>query len=144
MEYFETAVLAYLTAPPNRFVSPQFALPSKDGQGGSCPDFVVLDFGVSTIYVVEVTTSADPRNLLSRIREKDKRYLTPLRRHMSSISESFAGWKYRLTLFVRDEVCRQIQEAVGNESDVFVVSLEKVVFPWRWDWQEGSAVNRLE
>ena len=144
MEYFETAVLAYLTAAPNRFVSPQFALPSKDGQGGSCPDFVVLDFGVSTIYVVEVTTSADPRNLLSRIREKDKRYLTPLRDHMSSISESFAGWKYHLTLFVRDDVCRQIQEAVGNESDVFVVSLEKVVFPWRWDWQEGSAVNRLE
>ena len=144
MEYFETAVLAYLTAPGNRFVSPQFALPFKDGEGGSCPDFVVLDFGVSTVYVVEVTTSSNPRNLLSRVREKDKRWLTPLRHHMSSIAESFNGWKYRLTLFVRDEVCRQIEEAVRNEPDVFVVSLDKVVFDWRWDWQEGRAVNRLE
>ena len=59
MEVFEEAVLAYISAAPGRFVKPQYDIKYKDGVGGSCPDFVVIDYIKKTIYVVEVTTASD-------------------------------------------------------------------------------------
>jgi hypothetical protein len=119
-------------------------LPYKAGPGGSCPDFVVLDFGKKTVYVVEVTAASSIRGILSRVREKDTRWIRPLRDHLTNTSEVFRGWPYKVTVFVRDEVCEVLRKALAEETDVFVVSLDKVVFSWRWDWQRNTAVNRLE
>jgi len=144
MEFFEMAVLAYLTAPPNRFVSPQFSLPYKKGQGGSCPDFIVLDFGKTTVYVVEVTSASVIKPILSRVRETESRWISPLRDHLTNTNRLFQDWKYKVTLFVREEVCKDLEKALVGIPDVFVVSLDKVVFSWRWDWQDKVAMNRLE
>lgn len=144
MEFFEAAVLAYLTAPPNRFVSPQFSLPYEAGVGGSCPDFVVLDFGKLTVYVVEVTSASKAGPILSRVQEREPRWITPLRAHLSKMSPQLCDWKYRVTLFVREEICADVRQATAEMLDVFVVSLDNVVFSWRWDWKGQLAVNPLE
>jgi hypothetical protein len=50
MDIFEEAVLTYLSAPPGRFIRSQFSIAYQNGAGGSCPDFVVLDFPKTTVY----------------------------------------------------------------------------------------------
>jgi len=144
MEFFEAAVLAYLTASPNRFVSPHFSLPYKSGQGGSCPDFVVLDFGKVTVYVVEVTAASSIGGILSRVREKDRRWIRPLKDHLTKTSDIFHGWEYKVAVFVREEVREGLRKALAEEPNVFVESLDKVVFSWRWDWRGNTAMNKLE
>jgi Holliday junction resolvase-like predicted endonuclease len=142
-KFFEGLVLTYLTAPRNRFVSPQFTLSYEAGVGGACPDFVVLDFGNKTVYVVELTTKAAAAGLLERVQQRDTRWITPLRTHLGQMSPQFNDWRYRVTLFVRPEICEDVQHATAQMDNVFVLSLANVVFPWR-NYQGPVAVNPLE
>jgi hypothetical protein len=142
MEIFEEAVLAYISAAPGRFVKPQYDLKYKDGVGGSCPDFVVIDYMKKTIYVVEVTTSSDASTINSRILESETRWFIPLKREMSELNESFIEWNYRVTLFVRKSLVSKIKN--DSMSDVFVKSFGEIIFPWEWNWKEKQAINPLE
>lgn len=142
MEIFEEAVLAYISASPGRFVKSQYDLKYKDGFGGSCPDFVVIDYIKKTIYVVEVTKSSDASTIISRIRERETRWFVPLKKEMSQWNESFAEWNYRVTVFVRKELENKIENEHLN--DVFVVNFDKIIFPWEWKWKGQSTLNPLE
>jgi hypothetical protein len=142
MEIFEEAVLAYISASPGRFVKPQYDLKYKDGLGGSCPDFVVIDYIKQTIYVVEVTTSSDASTINSRIRERETRWFIPLKREMSELKESFNEWNYRVTLFVRKSLVDKIIKDSMN--DVFVINFDEIIFPWDWKWKEQATLNPLE
>ncbi|MBE1426971.1 hypothetical protein H4684_003655 [Desulfomicrobium macestii] len=142
MEIFEEAVLAYISAAPGRFVKPQYDLKYKDGVGGSCPDFVVIDYIKKTIYVVEVTTASDASTIISRIRERETRWFIPLKIEMSQWSESFAEWNYRVTLFVRDSLVDKIKNEAM--SDVFAIPFDEKIFPWKWTWKEQQPLNPLE
>lgn len=142
MEIFEEAVLAYISASPGRFVKPQYDLKYQDGFGGSCPDFVVIDYIKKTIYVVEVTTSSDASTIISRIRERETRWFVPLKKELSQWNELFAEWKYRVTLFVRKELGDKIEKE--QMSDVFVVNVDDIMFPWKWKWKENQTLNPLE
>lgn len=123
MEIFEEAVLAYISAAPGRFIKHQYDLKYKDGVGGSCPDFVVIDYIKKTIYVVEVTTASNASTIISRIRERETRWFIPLKIEMSQWSESFTEWKYRVTLFVRDSLINK--KDIEAMNDVFVIYLDK-------------------
>ena len=142
MEFFEEAVMAYISASPGRFVKHQYDLKYKDGLGGSCPDFVVIDYIKKTIYVVEVTTSSDASTIISRVRERETRWFIPLKKEMSQWNELFAEWNYRVTLFVRKELENKIQNECIN--DVSVINFEKIIFPWNWKWKEQPTLNPLE
>lgn len=142
MEIFEEAVLAYISAAPGRFVKPQCDLKYKDGVGGSCPDFVVIDYMKKTIYVVEVTTASDASTIISRIRERETRWFIPLKIEMSQWSESFTEWKYRVALFVRDSLINK--KDIEGMNDVFVIHLDNIILPWKWNWNEQQALNPLE
>lgn len=142
MDIFEEAVLAYICAAPGRFVKPQYSLKYEDGTGGSCPDFVVIDYVKKTIYIVEVTTAADASTILSRIRERETRWYIPMKREMSQLSENFSDWKYRVTLFVRKSLKDKMK--LEGMNDVFVVFIEDITFPWGWDWNGPRVLNPLE
>ena len=141
MDIFEEAVLAYISATPGRFVKPQYTLKYKDGFGGSCPDFVVIDYINKTIYVVEVTAAADASSILSKISERETRWFIPLKNEISQWDQSFNEWKYRVTIFCR----KQLYDKIYNESnyDVSVFNLDSVIFPWDWKWEQEQAVNPL-
>jgi hypothetical protein len=49
VDQFEQAVLAYVCGQPDRFASWQFSIAWDGLRGGSCPDFVVLDYGDQTV-----------------------------------------------------------------------------------------------
>lgn len=143
MDLFEEAVLRYLCGPPERFVSAQFNIPYDGSKGGSCPDFLVLDFSGSTVYVVEVTSAADKKNILSRVDERETRWFAPLRGHFSKLSPIFAEWDYHVTVFVRKEECDAARKRLHEFPDVSVFSLDEVVFSWNWNWQGGRPSNPL-
>lgn len=145
MDIFEEAVLAYISATPGRFVKHQYSLAYRDGVGGSCPDFVVIDYIKETIYVVEVTARSNPSNVLSRVRERETRWFTPLKKEMSQWSESFAYWRYRVTLFVRGDVSMSLIKEINKDmNDVSVKLINDVIFPWSWVWNDQQVENSLE
>jgi len=145
MDLYEQAVLAYICGRPERFVSAQFTIRYDGFRGGSCPDFVVIDFADTTVYVIEVTAAADSKNVTGRIEEREKRWLQPLREHMTVLNPLFANWDYHVTIFVREEQFQKAQQRVANFRDVSVISLSSVVFSWNWDWQAqtGAPSNVL-
>ncbi|MBI1784048.1 hypothetical protein HYR69_02800 [Candidatus Sumerlaeota bacterium] len=140
MDIYEQAVLDYLCARPERFVNAQFAIPYDGFRGGSCPDFVVVDFGARTVFVVEVTASSDCKNVVGRVQERKTRWFGPIRAHMKELNPMFETWDYHVTLFVREEEVKNAQRRVANFQDVSVISLSDVVFSWNWKWQPENGL----
>lgn len=143
MDQFEEAVLNYLCGPPERFVNPQFSIPYADFKGGSCPDFVALDFRDQTVYVVEVTSAGDSKAIRGKIVERNTRWFSPLREHLNRLGPIFHDWDYHVSLFVRDEEWENAKKKLQDLPDVSVISLKKVVFSWDWDWQGSRPDNPL-
>jgi hypothetical protein len=143
MDQFELAVLSYICGPAERFVSPQFDIAYENSKGGSCPDFVVIDFAESTIYVVEVTQASDTKPVLQRIAGREKRWFGPLRNHFQKLNPLFKDWDLHVTLFVRGEEAEPARRAVTQFPDVSVITLDNVVFSWRWDWKDRHPSNPL-
>lgn len=130
MEKFEECVLDYICGRPGRFVNTQFDIPYDGVCGGSCPDLVVVDFADRTIYVVEVTAAASASSVISRVKERDKRWLDPLRRHFRKLSPTFQDpdWDYHVSIFVRGEQLASARLAFEADRDVSVLSLDDTVF----------------
>src|SRR5882762_2411265 len=127
MDLFEEAVLAYLCGPAQRFVNPQFNIPYEGFKGGSCPDFVVVDFSDNTVYVVEVTQSATTKAVLERVANRQGRWLDPLRNHFRNLDLLFKDWDFHVSVFVRGEVAGATERVVEQFADVSVISLDKVM-----------------
>ena len=125
MDIYEEAVLHYITSSNKRFINPQFNLAynSKKDIGGSLPDFVVLDFEDKTIYIVEVTKAYDIKNLLSKVSEREKRWILPIK---EIIDSSFSEWDYHVTLFLREERVKYAKEKLKEDVDVSVISLKEI------------------
>ena len=139
MDIYEQAVLEYISAPLWRFVNPQMALP-----GDSCPDFVVLDFKLATIYIVEVTTASNIKSHLEKINQREQRWYQPLRMLVKTHRETPLNlWKYRTAFFVREDVYANAKSALGNCEDVSVLSVENAFQGWKWRWGEEE-MNPLE
>ena len=144
MDQYEQAVLDYICGRPDRFLNAQFTIPYDGAAGGSCPDFLVLDFRDTTAYVVEVTATADCRNLVTRVRERETRWFSPLKSHIRPLNPSLSGWDLHVTLFVRDEQLASAERAVQEFRDVSAIPLSRVLFSWNWDWQpDGYPINSL-
>ncbi len=144
MDHMEEAVLSYLCGRPERFVNPQFTIPYADLKGGSCPDFVVLDFVDTTVYVAEVTIASESKGVMRRVAERATRWFEPLRSHFGKLNPIFANWDYHVTLFLRQEEVEKARAAAAAFPDVSIISLDDIVFSWRWKWQvDGVPDNPL-
>jgi hypothetical protein len=144
VDQYEQAVLDYICGRADRFLNWQFAIPYDGEGGGSCPDFLVLDFRETTAYVVEVTGTADCRGLIGRVRERETRWLSAIKKQLRGLNPSLVGWDLHVTLFVRDEQVVNAERAVQQFQDVSVIPLSKALFSWNWDWQaNGSPINTL-
>jgi hypothetical protein len=144
VDQFEEAVLQYLCAPPERLVNTWVEIPFDGSQGGCCPDFFVCDFSDSTVYVVEVTSASNAWKAFGyRVEEREKRWFGPLRNRLATLSPIFQSWDYHVTLCVRNEQLAKVRERASALPDVSVISLDDVVFPWRWQWDGARPKNVL-
>jgi len=126
MDIYEELVLNYIASNNKRFINPQFNIEwnKEDKTGGSLPDFVVLDFEKQTIYIVEVTKAYDIKNLLSKVDERKKRWIEPIKK---SLDDFFKNWEYHVTLFLRDErVAYAIDKTKDYNNEVSIISLKKI------------------
>jgi hypothetical protein len=145
MEKFEESVLDYICGRPERFVNAHCEIPYDGFRGGSCPDFVVIDFADRTIFVVEVTVASAVKRLVGRVRERETRWLTPLREHFGGLATIFGkpSWEFHVTIFVRSEQLEPARQMFADDRDVSVLSLDETVFSWRWNWGAGIPANPL-
>ena len=125
MDIYEEAVLNYITSSNDRFVNPQFNIEwnSQENTGGSLPDFVVLDFQEKTIFIVEVSKAYDITKLLSKVKDRKKRWITPIQTIMNSFGLS---WDYHITLFLREDRVQYAIKQLKEEKDVSIISLKTV------------------
>jgi hypothetical protein len=135
------AVLDYICARPDRFVNAQFNIPWDGACGGSCPDFLVLNFRDKTAYIVEVTTGSGTGTTMSRVRERETRWISPVREHLRKLNSELANWDVHVTLFVRDEQVEPAKRAVESFRNVSVIPLSRALFSWNWDWQSDGLPN---
>ena len=70
-------------------------------------------------------------------------WATYCRNHFQNLNPVFKDWDFHVTVFVRGEVADATERVVENFPDVSVISLDKVMFPWRWDSTKGPPSNPL-
>ena len=125
MDIYEEAVMNYILSSEKytRFLNWQYKIKYDADKkiGGSLPDFVVLDFTMKKIYVIEVTTAWDVDSLLSRVKEKDSRWIEPLK-----CNEFLPKWPFHVTVFIREERVDYFKKKIASIADVSVIPLSKV------------------
>jgi hypothetical protein len=92
---------------------------------------------------VEVTCASDSKRVMQRIREKHSRWIEPLRNYMTLLNSILATWEYHITIVVREEEANRCRNMTAQFRDVSVLSLDNVMFSWRWQWNGDVPTNPL-
>jgi hypothetical protein len=134
MDIYEELVMRYLCdGKPYIFLCPNFRLAG----GEAFPDFVLLDFKKKIVSVVEVTTNANPVDLIKKVQDRNVRWFDKLKKQLQENSVTDDTWKYRVQVFVREEPARKFHEKFAGQSEVEIRVLgERVLHCWKWDWSE--------
>lgn len=132
MEHAE-AVTHYLTANGRAFLCPQFSCDYSQAasQGGSCPDYLVLDLFTPELVVVEVSTAYNLNNLVQRVLDRKTRWYPPIMEHLKGSPLSNLVGNIRFLGLVRSERLQWIRGRVAG-SDVHFESLEATALSFSW------------
>ena len=104
--------------------------------GGACPDFVALDLKLREVIIVEVTAAADIQPLIGRIRQRETRWYSPIRRKMREVGVVDDNWKpTRFLGFVRKPNLLLAKQTFEAEADVAFWAIEEATFLWSY-WDE--------
>ncbi|WP_133250222.1 hypothetical protein [Novacetimonas pomaceti] len=127
-------LITYLTMDGQTYIASQVEIAFENNQGGSCPDYVALDFRNRHVVVVEETEAWNIQPLCNRIRERDKRWFTPLAAFMLKKGIVNPDWGMRMLGIVRPDRIEAFNKAFAQDGDVSFVSIEECIFPWKyWD-----------
>jgi hypothetical protein len=132
----EEDIATYLTIDGRVFLAPQYIIAfDRDLQnGGTCPDFVALDFRFQEVVVVEVTTSVNWRSLAQNVRDREARWFNPISRRLKEFSLPGAEWKIRFLGFLREANVEPAKSQFKDENDVTFFAIEDATFLWKyWD-----------
>ncbi len=138
MQNHEHDIATYLTLDGHVFLAPQYnvAYDRELNEGGSWPDFVALDLKLREIIIVEVTTAANMRPLIERIRQRATRWYGPIGRKMSEIGVVNDSWKSpRFLGFIRKPNLSLARKTFEAEPDVAFWAIEDATFLWSY-WDE--------
>jgi len=125
---YEAAVMGFLVANGNTFVSPQYPI----GRTWSCPDFVAVRPATKECFIVEVSTAYDLKGLAEKVRNRENQWFSILREHFVKLGVCDPGWSFQVLIFVRSERIAWFESAIGNASDVHIWSLDITLMPWLW------------
>lgn len=147
MDRFEEAVLEYVSANPDCLLKSQMHLPynEREKSGGSLPDFVVLNFRLKCVYVVEVTTASNTRGIINKVSERETRWYNAIREYDAAWVELISSWDYRVCLFLREQMVEKTESKLSDYGDVSVKSLNEILYPWSWKWDSNNVpINELQ
>jgi hypothetical protein len=141
MDSLEGAIAIYLTMDGKVFIAPQFNIKWEMNEGGSCPDFVALDFSCNEVVVVEVTAAADLKPLAKRIAERESRWFSPIRKRLKEANIITSDWRVRFLGFVRQGADNKISKNFVGLHDVSFAALEDSMIPWiYWENREKNGL----
>lgn len=142
---FEPLIERFLTLDGNVFVSPQYAI--KDNKetddGGSCPDFLALDFKHSELVVVEVNGGSDIKGLAERVDNRETRWFAPIRRRFIDTGRVGPNWKIRFLGFVRERHPNNVSKLEAkfkDASDVAFYPIEQAILAYEY-WDKRIAMG---
>jgi hypothetical protein len=138
MDSSEAAIATYLTVDGQVFIAPQYDIKWEMNEGGTCPDFVALDFSCAEVVIVEVTSAANWKPLASRVAERDVRWFNPVRRRLIDLRVINSTWSHRFLGFVRLAALAEISGHFAVATDVTFTDIESAMIPWK-SWQ-----NRMD
>ena len=127
---FEPLIERYLTICGSVFIAPQYALAfNKDHEdGGSCPDFVALDFSRRQIVVVEVNGGSSVKDFAARVEARETRWFRPLLRHFEEKKFAVSNWEIRFLGFVRKANVAKLQKMFLNDDGITFFAIEDATF----------------
>ncbi len=107
---YEQLVERYLTCNGLAFVCPQFnvAYDPIQKDGGSEPDFVVLDYDAGKNVVVEVTEAANLTGLLDKVGDPNCRWFKPIVRSLNERGIVSETCPIRFLGVVREELLEHV------------------------------------
>ena len=135
MDSTEGSIATYLTIDGQVFIAPQFDIKWEMNEGGSCPDFVALDFSCKEVVVVEVTSAAHWKPLAGRVRDRETRWFSPVRRRLAQSGVTDVEWGIRFLGFVRITAVDGISAKFVGEADVTFYVIEEATFLWDY-WKK--------
>jgi hypothetical protein len=114
--------------------------------GGASPDFVALDFKRKDLVIAEVSSASSISQLISKIRERQQRWYSPI--YASLLAESAINQEWpqpRFIGFIRSDNINDANRAIPDE-DVCFYPLENVAFDYKfWDSRlEGMPRRKLK
>jgi hypothetical protein len=125
---FEAAVMEFLAANGNTFVSPQYPI----GGTWSCPDFIAIRPASKECFVVEVSAAWDLKNLAEKVRNREKQWFTILREHLFNLGVCDSEWSFQVLVFVRSERIGWFWSVIENANNVHVLPIDITLMPWNW------------
>jgi hypothetical protein len=134
MDGLESSIAIYLTVGGSFFIAPQYDLKYEMNEGGTCPDFVALDFSRNEIVVVEVTAAANIFPISDRVKARQARWFHPALRRLEL--QGIRNWPIRFLGFVRKlDALQKLQEQFADEPDVTFYGIEDASVPWLY-WKD--------
>lgn len=137
----EALVGAYLTRGGKVFISPQFhvAWDRELADGGTCPDFVALDFERRHVVVVEVTTASDISSVIDRITKRQRNWYDPVQRRLTLVGAITSEWNPRTLCFLRQIRVGDARKRV-SESDVTFHALEDALLEYDYSSERAKGL----
>jgi hypothetical protein len=134
MDGLEADIATYLTIDGQVFIAPQYDIKWEMNEGGTCPDFIALDFSCREVVVVEVTTAANWPPLAERVRARESRWFSPISRRLTDLKVIDADWNIRFLGFVRKDATEMIAKQFLPPDSVTFYAIEDAIILWRyWD-----------
>jgi hypothetical protein len=80
-----------------------------------------------------------------RLRECDSLWRGAVREKLTAWGHAFSQWDIRTVVLVRGENVDPVQRGLASLPYASVISLDDVVFSWRWQWDAVARPhNRLD
>jgi hypothetical protein len=128
MDRHEEAVMHCLTANGETFLAHEPDL----GRGWSRPDFVAIRPPKKRAYIIEVTDSGKPAELVEKVNAREKQWLNFLRAHLESLDIANKTWSYGVLVFARRDQRDWLKSHINDMTDVTILCLEEAASDWEW------------
>ena len=120
--------MQFLTANGDTFVAPEYDVAA----GWKCPSFVALRPAKKQVWVVEVSASGYPLELVDKINQRVQRWYAPLLEQLQRLQVMHSDWSIGVLAFVRDDQIQWLKSRLKDTAGVHVLSLETASSPWTW------------
>jgi hypothetical protein len=139
VEIYEEHVMTYLSGCGRRFICPQYKIVDENGWKLE-PDFVVIDFIYSKLFIVEVSIASDITILINKIVNNKIKAEEIL---LNSICNKLGIIKDNIEwlIFARKDAINN--QKMPLDKNIKFVDIEKTICLWKLNWENNEVINEV-